>query len=90
MADSQPHPDLSQPQWSRQATDGSHELVLTKSGHRYVFRCPPGEEAELFEQLAQLVRDPETDLTWFDAAVLSHQMGRRMSDRLDRAMSPEP
>lgn len=89
MADRHAQPGSDPPQWSRRATEGSHELVLTKGEHRYVFRCPPGDESGLFDQLAQMVRDPETDLNWFDAAVLSHQMGRRMSDRLDRAMSHE-
>ena len=89
MVDHPAQPGADHPEWSRQATEGSHELVLTKGGHRYVFRCPPGEESGLFDQLAQLVRDPETDLNWFDAAVLSHQMGRRMSDRLNDALSYE-
>jgi hypothetical protein len=33
-------------------------------------------------QLREMVADPTNDLNWFDAAVLSHQMGQRMSDRL--------
>ena len=86
MTDPQPQPDDT-PQWTLQSTDGSHELVLTKADQCYIFRCAPGEEADLFEHLARMVRDPDSGLTWFDAAVLSHQMGRRMSDRLERAIS---
>jgi hypothetical protein len=29
-----------------------------------------------------MVRDPENGLDWFDAAVLSHQMGRNMGIHL--------
>lgn len=58
------------------------QLVLVKKGQRYVFECAPGQEHELLSQLSKLVADPTNDLNWFDAAVLSHQMGQRMSDRL--------
>lgn len=58
------------------------QLVLVKKGKRYIFECPQGEESELLRQLRVLVADPENDLNWFDAAVLSHQLGQRMSDRL--------
>ena len=65
--------------------DASHrQLVLVKNGQRYVFRYTLGDEAELLESLIELARDPESDLTWFDAAVLSHQMGRRLSQKLDK------
>lgn len=61
-----------------------HELVLVKNGQRYVFRCQEGREAQLMAQLAEVARDPNVDLDWFDAALLSHQMGRRLQRRLDR------
>jgi len=60
------------------------ELVLTRNGQRYVFKCSPGGEKELLDQLAALAEDPTHELTWFDAAVLSHQMGLRMSRVIDR------
>ena len=59
-----------------------NQLVLVKNGQRYVFECGPGQEHELLQRLQFLVADPTNDLNWFDAAVLSHQMGQRMSDRL--------
>jgi hypothetical protein len=31
-----------------------------------------------------MARDPESDLDWFDAAVLSHQLGERMSEQLQQ------
>lgn len=63
--------------------DNEHELVLVKHGQRHVFRCGPGEESALLNQLALLVDDPSNNLDWFDAAVLSHHMGLRMRRRLE-------
>ncbi|MEM9884039.1 MAG: hypothetical protein AAF800_14090 [Planctomycetota bacterium] len=60
-------------------------LVLVKRDRRYVFDCAPGREATLLVELRGLVADPTSDLNWFDAAVLSHQLGQRMSDRLANA-----
>ncbi len=59
-----------------------HELVLVKAGERFVFPCPPGGEADLLTHLRSMVTDPHSGLNWFDAAVVSHAMGQRMSDRL--------
>lgn len=56
----------------------SRELVLVKHGHRYVFRCEAGRESELLDRLVEMVQDPNCGLDWFDAAVLSHQLGQRM------------
>jgi hypothetical protein len=60
------------------------ELVLVKNGQRYVFRYTPGEENKLLTGLADMARDPKSELNWFDAAVLSHQMGRAISQQLER------
>ena len=54
------------------------ELVLVKDGQRYVFKCAPGGEKALLGQLAAMAQDPTHELTWFDAAVLSHQLGRNL------------
>lgn len=58
------------------------QLVLVKKDKRYVFDCPLGHETQLLQELRALVADPDNDLNWFDAAVLSHQLGQRMSDQL--------
>ncbi|GEM_PF-946323 len=60
------------------------QLVLVKSGHRYVFRYERGEETKVLAGLVEMARDPKSELDWFDAAVLSHQLGQRMSEQLDR------
>jgi len=62
--------------------DGLRELVLVKASQRYVFRCARGEEPKLLDQLIDMARDPESDLQWFDAAMLSHQLGTRIADQL--------
>ncbi len=64
--------------------DGGRELVLVKNGQRYVFRCAQGQEPQLLDQLIEMARDPQSDLQWFDAAMLSHQLGTRMTSQLDR------
>lgn len=66
------------------------QLVLVKQGQRYVFRYTPGEEAALLDSLAAMARDPHNDLTWFDAAVLSHQLGCRLSQNLPVSPSNQP
>ncbi len=61
---------------------GENEFALVKNGKRYVFDCAPGHEAQTLNEIAEMVTRNDTDLTWFDAAVLSHQLGERMSRRL--------
>ena len=63
------------------ATTRSRSL---KNGKRHVFSCAPGTEADVLNQIAMMVTDSDNDLTWFDAAVLSHQLGERMSQRLEQ------
>ncbi|WP_428386934.1 hypothetical protein [Mucisphaera sp.] len=62
--------------------DNDRELVFVKRGQRHVFRCEPGEESALLNQLAVVVDDPGNNLDWFDAAVLSHHMGLRLRQRM--------
>lgn len=64
------------------------QVVLMKRGQRYVFRYTPGEEKKLLDDLVAMARDPQCDLDWFDAAVLSHQMGQRLSQELREALRP--
>ena len=64
--------------------DGRRQLVLVKNSHRYVFRYDLGEETKVLAGLVEMARDPHSELDWFDAAVLSHQLGQRMSEQLDR------
>ena len=73
------HPHLPSPLPERQ-------LALVKHGHRYVFHYSPGQEPELIERLANLARDSSCSLGMFDAAVLSHQVGRRLSQQVEKLL----
>lgn len=59
------------------------QLSLVKGKHRYLFRYHPGNEADVIGAFANLASDGTTDFDWFDAAVLSYQMGRRLELELD-------
>jgi len=63
---------------------GQRQLVLVKEGQRYVFRYALGDETGLLESLIEMARDPKSELTWFDAAMLSHQMGKRFGQQLEQ------
>ncbi len=60
------------------------QLSLVKGGARFVFRYPTGQEAVVIDRFATLAADRSTDFDWFDAAVLSYQMGRRLEKELDQ------
>ena len=60
------------------------QLVLVKKDQRWVFRYLPGEEPVVLQWLASTARDPQANFDWFDAAVLSHQMGHRMHAQLKK------
>ena len=63
------------------------QLSLVKSGHRYVFRYPAGREADIIAAFAEMAADHQTGFDWFDAAVLSYQMGRRLELDLEEVPS---
>ena len=58
-------------------------LSMVKGQHRFVFRYAEGRESELLASLVALASTPESEFDWFDAAVLSHQMGQQFSCELD-------
>lgn len=60
------------------------QLSLVKGEERFVFRYPPGHEAEIIDAFASLAADESSQFDWFDAAVLSYQMGRRLETELDQ------
>jgi len=60
------------------------QLSLVKGKHRYVFRYPAGREADIIATFANMAADTKQDFDWFDAAVLSYQMGRRLEMELEQ------
>jgi hypothetical protein len=66
------------------------QLSLVKGADRFVFRYQPGQEASVIDAFASLAGNRESEFDWFDAAVLSYQMGRRLETELDQiATKPE-
>lgn len=58
-------------------------LSLVKGAERFVFRYTAGHEAEVIDAFATLASNRSNDFDWFDAAVLSYQMGRKLEMELD-------
>jgi hypothetical protein len=63
------------------------QLSLVKAGHRYVFRYQAGREADIIASFAEMASQSETGFDWFDAAVLSYQMGRRLEMDLEEVVN---
>jgi len=63
------------------------QLSLVKGDHQYLFRYQLGNEADVIGAFANLASDGSTEFDWFDAAVLSYQMGRRLEVELDELRS---
>lgn len=60
------------------------QLSLVKGEERFVFRYQPGHEGDVIDAFASLAADQRSVFDWFDAAVLSYQMGRRLETELDQ------
>lgn len=60
------------------------QLSLVKGEQRFVFRYENGHEAKVIDAFASLAGDQRSAFDWFDAAVLSYQMGRRLETELDQ------
>ena len=63
----------------------TRQLSLVKGDCRFVFRYEQGDEAEVINAFAELADKETCEFDWFDAAVLSYQMGRRIERALDEA-----
>jgi hypothetical protein len=63
--------------------DRLRQLSLVKGSERFVFRYQPGREADVIDAFSELAADSSKTFDWFDAAVLSYQMGRRLEMELD-------
>ncbi len=54
------------------------QLTLVKKNQFHVFRYPQGQESAMIQTLVEMAANPASPIDWFDAAVLSHQMGQRI------------
>ena len=57
-------------------------LSLTKQDQQFVVRYEVGQEVKVLDELIDMVQRQDRQLDWFDAAVLSHQLGRHLAKEL--------
>lgn len=57
-------------------------LSLVKGKDSFYFRYEEGSESEVLSALVDLVNRRDVSFDWFDAAVLSHQLGQHLSKEL--------
>jgi hypothetical protein len=57
-------------------------LNLVKGREQFCFRYEVGQESKVLESLIDMVNRRELTFDWFDAAVLSHQLGQHLAKEL--------
>ena len=62
--------------------DSMKTLSLVKGHHQFCFRYEAGEESKVLDALVDMVNKRENSFDWFDAAVLSHQLGQHLAKEL--------
>jgi hypothetical protein len=63
-------------------TDSMKTLSLVKGRHHFCFRYEAGQEAGVLEVLVEMVNRRDVSFDWFDAAILSHQLGQHLAKEL--------
>lgn len=63
-------------------TDSMKTLSLVKGRHQFHFRYEPGQETGVLNSLVELVNRRDVPFDWFDAAILSHQLGQHLAKEL--------
>lgn len=64
------------------ATQKVKTLSLVKGAEHFCFRYEVGEEAKVLDALIEMVNRRDLAFDWFDAAVLSHQLGQHLAKEL--------
>ena len=57
-------------------------LSLVKGKQHFCFRYEAGDESKVLDALVDMVNRRELSFDWFDAAVLSHQLGQHLAKEL--------
>jgi hypothetical protein len=57
-------------------------LSLMKGREHFCFRYQSGEESAVLDALIEMVNRRDVGFDWFDAAVLSHQLGQHLAKEL--------
>ena len=60
----------------------SNTLTLTKGEHHFRVRYGAGEEVTALTTLVEMAETRPGGFDWFDAAVLSHQLGQQLAKEL--------
>jgi hypothetical protein len=63
-------------------TGAMKTLSLVKGRHHFCFRYEVGQEAGVLNSLVDLVHRRDIPFDWFDAAILSHQLGQHLAKEL--------
>ncbi len=61
----------------------TRQLILNKTGEKFIFRYEDGREDELLDVLIEQAKDKRTNFDWFDAAVLSFKLTQTLIGRAD-------
>jgi len=62
------------------------QLVLNKSGEKFIFRYDSGYEDKLLDTLIEQARGKRTNFDWFDAAVLSFKLTQSLIGQADELL----
>ena len=57
-------------------------LSLVKGKEHFCFRYEIGQEAKVLDALIDMVNRRDLGFDWFDAAVISHQLGQHLAKEL--------
>jgi hypothetical protein len=63
-------------------SDQMKTLSLVKGRQHFCFRYELGQEAKVLDALVEMVNRRDVAFDWFDAAVLSHQLGQHLAKEL--------
>lgn len=61
-------------------------IRLCKGGHEFWLRYQEGDEPKVLAELAEMVARRDLPFDWFDAAVMSHQLGEHLAKELQGFM----
>ena len=63
---------------------------LLKEGHEFLLSYRQGDETAVLSALADWVARPDLPFDWFDAAVMSHQLGEHLAKELQGFVPKKP
>lgn len=73
---------MAQPTSTTETKASTRTLSLVKGREHFCFRYEIGQEARVLDALVDMVHRRDVAFDWFDAAVLSHQLGQHLAKEL--------